>query len=67
MASGGGASDGAVPEVPGLCAEAAALHLVAAGASHHQDRLLLHHLGLSQRGEHRLLVSGDYFSRCVKG
>lgn len=51
MASGGGASDGAVPEVPGVRAEAAALHLVAAGASHHQDRLVLHHLGLSQRGE----------------
>ncbi len=51
MASGAGASDRAVPEAPGVRAEAAALHLVAAGASHHQDRLVLHHLGLGQRGE----------------
>ena len=55
MESGGGASDRALPQVPGVRAAAAAPHLVATGAPHHQDRLLLHHLGLRQRGEPRVL------------
>lgn len=53
MESGSGAADGALPQVPGVRAAAAAPHLVAPGAPHHQDRLLLYHLGLSERGEPR--------------
>ena len=50
MASGGGPSHGAVPQVPGVLPQAAAVHLVAPGDPHHQDRLLLHPPGHRERG-----------------
>ena len=51
MASGGGSADGSLPQVSGILPHAPALHLVAAGDPHHQDRLLLYHTGDCQRGE----------------
>lgn len=51
MAPGDGPSDCAVPQVPAVCPSATALYLVASGASHHQDCVVLHHLGICQRGE----------------
>lgn len=56
MAPGDGPVDCAIPQVLAVCASAAALHLVASGASHHQDCVVLHHLGFCQRGE----LTGGY-------
>lgn len=50
MAPGGGPSDCAVPQVPGVLPQAAAIYLVASGDPHHQDRVLLHRPGFCQRG-----------------
>lgn len=49
MAPGGRPSDCALPQVPGVFPQTAAVHLVAAGDPHHQDRVLLHRPGLRQR------------------
>lgn len=51
MAPGDGPADRAVPQVPTVCPSATAFYLVAFGASHHQDCVILHHLGFCQRGE----------------
>lgn len=50
MALGRRPSDCALPQVPGIFPQAAALRLVAAGDPHHQNRVLLHHPGHCQRG-----------------
>lgn len=50
MAPGGRPSDCALPQVPGVFPQTAAVHLVAAWDPHHQDRVLLHFHGLGQRG-----------------
>lgn len=51
MAPGDRPPHGAVPEVPGVLPPAADVPVVDPGASHHQDRLLLHHLGVRERGK----------------
>lgn len=56
MAPGDGPSDRAVPQVPAVCPSDAAFHLVASGASHHQNCVILYHLGIGQRGE----LTGGY-------
>ena len=50
MAPCGRPPDCALPQVPGVLPQTAAVHLVAAGDPHNQDRSLLHHSGLCQRG-----------------
>lgn len=50
MAPGGRPSDCALPQVPGVFSQTAAVHLVVTGDPHHQDCVLLHCYGLSQRG-----------------
>lgn len=50
MAPGGRPPHRAIPQVPGVLPQTAALHLVAAGDPHHQDCVLLHCPGLHQRG-----------------
>lgn len=50
MAPGGRPPNCALPQVPGVFPQTAAVHLVAAGNSHHQDCVLLHCHGLRQRG-----------------
>lgn len=50
MASGGRSSDCALPQVPGVFPQTAAVHLVAAGDPHHQNSVLLHCPCLCQRG-----------------
>lgn len=62
MAPGDGPSDRAVPQVPAVCPSNAALHLVASGASHYQDCVILYHLGLGQRGE----LTGGYRENDLK-
>lgn len=56
MAPGDGSADRAVPQVPAVRLSAAALYLVAFGASCHQDCVFLYYLGFCQRGE----LSGGY-------
>lgn len=46
MAPSGRPSDCALPQVPGVFPQTAAVRLVAAGDPHHQDRVLLHCPGL---------------------
>lgn len=50
MAPGGRPPDCALPQIPGVFPQTAAVHLVAAGDPHHQDCFLLHRPGLCQRG-----------------
>lgn len=50
MAPGGGPSNRALPQVPRVLPQTAAVHLVVTGDPHHQDRVLLHCPGLCQRG-----------------
>lgn len=50
MASGGRPPDSPIPQVPRVFPQTSAVHLVVTGDPHHQDRVLLHCSGLSQRG-----------------
>lgn len=63
MALGDGPIDCTVPQVPAVCPSAAALHLVASGASYHQDCVVLHYLGFCQRGE----LTGGYKESFLNG
>lgn len=49
MAPGGRPADGALPEVPGVFPQTAAVHLVVTGDPHNQDRVLLHRADRRQR------------------
>lgn len=51
MASGGRPTHSALPQVPGVFPQIAAVHLVAAGDPHHQDRFMLHCFGLHLGGK----------------
>lgn len=50
VAPGGRPLDRPLSQVPGVFSQAAAVHLVAPGDPHHQDRGLLHHPRLRQGG-----------------